>query len=294
MARWTPDPTFYPSPRLAMDAPSETLAYVALLEPDQRSRPDALGVVDLERGSDTYGSDRVDARNGESWRRAAPLRLERVQRGALPIRAAAACRASLPRRPRPEVVAHLRRRHQARSAHTEDRQDDRAGRADRKTGYSRPHTSHCGPDAIYMSALGGANGADGPGGIFRLDRERSSRSDLGAERGPQRCHTTSGGTSTRTRSCPASGPRLTWSRTASYPEKLLAGEYGHAMHIWDLRKRETPEDARRRSRAPDGARASPGTRSARRVGIRRRRRLDDDLSASIWHWYRDGRRVADP
>src|SRR5581483_6244339 len=55
MARWTPDPSFYPSPRLAMEAPAERLAYVALLEPDQTSRPDALGVLDLEPGSSTYG-----------------------------------------------------------------------------------------------------------------------------------------------------------------------------------------------------------------------------------------------
>ena len=55
MARWTPDPSFYPSPRLAMEAPAETLAYVAQLEPDQQSRPDAIGVIDLEGGSDAYG-----------------------------------------------------------------------------------------------------------------------------------------------------------------------------------------------------------------------------------------------
>jgi selenium-binding protein 1 len=55
MARWTPDRSFYPSPKLAMEAPPETLAYVALLEPDQTSRPDALGVTDLQQGSDTYG-----------------------------------------------------------------------------------------------------------------------------------------------------------------------------------------------------------------------------------------------
>jgi len=31
-----------------------------------------------------------------------------------------------------------------------------------KSGYSRPHTLHCGPDAIYISALGSADG-DSPG-----------------------------------------------------------------------------------------------------------------------------------
>jgi methanethiol oxidase len=39
-----------------------------------------------------------------------------------------------------------------------------------KTGYSRPHTSHCGPDGIYVGALGAPDG-DGPGGIFMLDHE---------------------------------------------------------------------------------------------------------------------------
>ena len=37
-----------------------------------------------------------------------------------------------------------------------------------RTGYSRPHTVHCGPDGIYVSALGSPDG-DGPGGIFLLD-----------------------------------------------------------------------------------------------------------------------------
>ena len=31
MATWTPDPSFYPSPRMAMKAAPETLAYVAVL-----------------------------------------------------------------------------------------------------------------------------------------------------------------------------------------------------------------------------------------------------------------------
>jgi hypothetical protein len=40
--RWTVDPTFYPTARLAMEAPAERYAYVAGLTPDQKSRPDAL------------------------------------------------------------------------------------------------------------------------------------------------------------------------------------------------------------------------------------------------------------
>ena len=47
MATWRPDPTFYPSPRLATQAPPEKLAYVATLDPT-RKRPDVMAVVDLD------------------------------------------------------------------------------------------------------------------------------------------------------------------------------------------------------------------------------------------------------
>src|SRR6266511_1168238 len=54
MATWTPDPTFYPSPKMAMTAPRETLAYVAVIDPERR-RPDALAVLDLDPQSAAYG-----------------------------------------------------------------------------------------------------------------------------------------------------------------------------------------------------------------------------------------------
>jgi len=54
MPRLIPDQSFYASPTTAMDAPREQLAYVAMLNPDP-SRPDAIGVVDLDPGASTYG-----------------------------------------------------------------------------------------------------------------------------------------------------------------------------------------------------------------------------------------------
>jgi hypothetical protein len=36
MANWIPDPTFYPSPRLAAGAPPEKLAYMASFDPSRR------------------------------------------------------------------------------------------------------------------------------------------------------------------------------------------------------------------------------------------------------------------
>jgi len=49
-----PDPTFYASPKLAMEAPAETYAYMVMLSPDG-SQPDALGVADVDPTSASYG-----------------------------------------------------------------------------------------------------------------------------------------------------------------------------------------------------------------------------------------------
>ena len=54
MPRLTPDHSFYPSPTMAMAAEPETLAYVAMLNPDPQ-KPDALAVVDLDPESRRYG-----------------------------------------------------------------------------------------------------------------------------------------------------------------------------------------------------------------------------------------------
>jgi methanethiol oxidase len=55
MAQWKPDPTFYASAQLASEAPAEELAYVALLSSNGNGRTDALGVVDTDPRSGTYG-----------------------------------------------------------------------------------------------------------------------------------------------------------------------------------------------------------------------------------------------
>ena len=46
MVTWTPDPSFYPSPRMAMKARPRTLAYVATLIPTQGARRDYVVDVD--------------------------------------------------------------------------------------------------------------------------------------------------------------------------------------------------------------------------------------------------------
>ncbi|HEU5209899.1 MAG TPA: selenium-binding protein SBP56-related protein, partial [Longimicrobiales bacterium] len=66
MARLLPDPTFYPTPSMASEAPPERLAYVALLASGENGHTDALGVVDTDPDSPTYGTlvGRVDFPHG--------------------------------------------------------------------------------------------------------------------------------------------------------------------------------------------------------------------------------------
>jgi len=106
-----------------------------------------------------------------------------------------------------------------------------------KTGYSRPHTFHCGPDGLYASALGAPDG-DGPGGVFLLDHDDFSiKGQWEVDRGPQelaydiwwnigfdRIVTSEWGT-----------PNMV--EAGVNPELLLGGKYGHHLHVWDMRKR---------------------------------------------------------
>src|SRR5262245_64300500 len=57
MTLWKPDATFYPSPRMAMEAPAEKIAYVAGLNCGRNDKPDALLVVDVDPESKTYGEE---------------------------------------------------------------------------------------------------------------------------------------------------------------------------------------------------------------------------------------------
>jgi selenium-binding protein 1 len=66
--QWKPDPSFYPSPTLASTAPVEGVAYVALLNPRPNGHPDALGVVDVNAESRSYGQliGQVEFPNGDN------------------------------------------------------------------------------------------------------------------------------------------------------------------------------------------------------------------------------------
>src|SRR6202050_3464435 len=165
---WKTDPTFYPSPKRAMQAPAEKLAYVAALNANGGAQPDALLVVDVDRESDKYGQivGRVDMPNAGDelhhfgWN---------------------ACSATLcPYAPHP----HVERRYlvvpglRSSRLYIVDTKPDpkrptivkviEPAEVLARTGYSRLHTVHCGPEGIYVNGLGSPSG-EGPGGIFALD-----------------------------------------------------------------------------------------------------------------------------
>ncbi len=101
MTSLRPDPTFYPSPKMAMEAPPEQIAYVGIVNPTNDGRPDALGVLDVNPESSTYAQvvgrmefphagDELHHFVSSRRRRAAPFRLECVQRRAVPQHASPA------------------------------------------------------------------------------------------------------------------------------------------------------------------------------------------------------------
>jgi selenium-binding protein 1 len=161
-----------------------------------------------------------------------------------------------------------------------------------KSGYSRPHTIHCGPDAIYVSALGAPDG-NGPGGIFQMDHQTFEVTGAWEKgHGPQELSydfwwhlghdvmiTSEWGT-----------PNMV--ENGVNPELLLGAKYGHQLHVWDLRKRTHIQALDlgaehqmvlelRPSHNPNNAYGFVGVVTSLK-----------DLSASIWLWYREGTRWA--
>ncbi|HET6421036.1 MAG TPA: selenium-binding protein SBP56-related protein, partial [Geobacteraceae bacterium] len=142
-----PDPTFYPSPRMAMQAPREKLGYVATLNYGSNDRPDALAVVDLDPGSNKYGKVIHTLHM--------PYVGDELHHYGWSCCSSALC----PSAPHP----HLERRYlvvpglRSSRIYIIDTKPDPARPTISKiiepeeimerSGYSRPHTIHCGPDA---------------------------------------------------------------------------------------------------------------------------------------------------
>ncbi|MGA9412316.1 MAG: selenium-binding protein SBP56-related protein, partial [Roseobacter sp.] len=141
-----PDPTFHPTPKMAMEAPVENFAFTLMLSPDG-SQPDGLAVVDVNPTSDTYSQivhqvimpNKGDEFHHFGWN---------------------ACSSSLS-----PLTGHafLERRYliipgiRSSRIYVIDVKEPLKAKIHKiiepeevfeKTGYSRPHTIHCGPEGI--------------------------------------------------------------------------------------------------------------------------------------------------
>jgi methanethiol oxidase len=287
MPKLLPDQSFYPSPKMAIQAPSEKFAYVALLNGDPGS-PDAIAVVDLDPASKTYSKiinqvkmpNPGDELHHFGWN------------------ACSSCLCPYASHPHMErrflVVPGLR---SSRIHILDTKPDPREPKLVKviepeevkaRSGYSRAHTSHCGPDGIYMNALGSVEGK-GPGGIFVLDPQTFEvKGAWEVDRGPQYLaydfwwhlgHDTMITSEWGTPDMVENGVN---------PELLLAGKYGHALHVWDLHKRRHqqvldmgPEYQMALELRP----AHDPTEAYGFVGVVTSLK---DLSSSIWLWHHEG------
>lgn len=287
MAQWRPDPTFYPSPRLAMQGPPESLGYVAAFNPKKDGRPDAITVVDLAPGSPTYGQ--------------VTARVEMTQPGdELHHFGWNACSSALcPYAPHP----HIERRYlvvpglRSSRIHIIDTKPDprhpqivkviEPEEVAARARYSRLHTIHCGPEGIYVSALGSPEG-DAPGGIFLLDH--FSFEVLGQwemQRGPQSFsydfwwhlgHDTMVTSEWGTPNMIEDGLN---------PDLLLNSKYGRQLHFWDLRRRRHLQAIDLGSEHQMVLELRAAHDPTKPYGFVNVVVSLKDLSSSIWLWSRD-------
>jgi selenium-binding protein 1 len=269
-----------------MQAPREGLAYVAALSANGGKKPDAMVVVDVNSESKTYGQivGRVDMPNvGDElhhfgWNACSSALCPyaahpHVERRYLIVPGLRSSRIYIldtkPDPRQPKIVKVIE-------------PDEMKAR----TGYSRPHTVHCGPDGIYLSALGSPSG-DGPAGIFALDHytfEPLGRWEV--ERGPQyfgydfawhlgydTAITSEWGT-----------PNMV--EDGVNPEALLAGKYGHSVHVWDLRKRRHLQALDLGAEQQMVLELRPAHDPTKAYGFAGVVVSLKDLSSSIWLWHR--------
>ncbi|MFI7482933.1 selenium-binding protein SBP56-related protein [Kocuria sp. M1R5S2] len=283
-----PDPTFYRSPAEAAAAPREKLAYVVAFD-RAAGRPDALTVVDLDPASESYGTvvgwadmpTTGDELHHFGWN---------------------ACSSALMHEG--HDMEGLARRYlllpglRSSNVHVADTHPDprnprvvktiTAGELARKAGYSRPHTLHCGPDGIYLSCLGTAEGDGGPGGIAVLDHDTFDVvGRWETDRGPQHLsydawwHLMQNTLVTSEWGTPA------MVENGLVPEQLLNQEYGHAVHFWDLAEGKHLQRVECGPEHQMVLELRPAHDPAASWGFVDSVVSTEDLSAAVFRWWRE-------
>jgi len=285
-----PDPTFHATAKLAMEAPAEQYAYCLMLSPDF-SRPDGLGVVDVNPKSSHYNKivhtvmmpNKGDEFHHFGWN---------------------ACSSALS-----PLSGHafLERRYLIIPGLRSSRiyvVDTKAGPTKakmhkiiepeevfRKTGYSRPHTIHCGPEGIYVSTLGGGgpDGTVGPPGIFVMDCETFDvlgRWEM--DRGPQDKHYDFWWNLPRDYMVSSEWALPPQFEKGIVPEDLLSNKYGHRLHFWDLRARRNVQTIDLGPNHQMALEVRPAHDPIKEYGFVGVVVDTTNLEGSIWTWWRDG------
>jgi methanethiol oxidase len=284
-----PDPTFYPSPKLAMEAPAENYAYVLMLSPDG-SQPDALGVVDVTLDSDSYGSvvhtvtmpNTGDEFHHFGWNACSsalsPLTGHAFLRRRFLI---------IPglRSSRIYIVDTDPHPTQAKLHKVIEPEE-----VFRKTGYSRPHTVHCGPEGIYISTLGGSgpDGTDGPPGVFIMDCETFDvlgRWEI--DRGPQRLHYDFWWNLPRDYMVSSEWGLPPQFENGIVAEDLLGNRYGHRIHFWDLSGRRNVQTIDLGANHQMALEVRPAHDPSREYGFLGVVVDTTNLEGSLWTWWRE-------
>lgn len=284
-----PDPTFYRSPDAAATAAPEQLAYVVAYDPAGRQR-DALAVLDCDPDSAGYGrvtgwTEFPSAGNELhhfGWNACSsalchdhsghdhdgPRRRYLLVPG---LRSSATYVLDTATDPRNPVLAHT----------------IEAAELAAKAGYSRPHTVHCGPGGIFMSALGGADGADGPGGVALIDHDTFEVvGPWERDRGEQFLaydvwwhlrHDTVVTSEWATPSMIENGLD---------PEDLLGRKFGHHLNFWSMSQRALTQRIDLGDQHQMVLELRPAHDPAQAWGFVGVVISVEDLSSSIWLWHR--------
>jgi methanethiol oxidase len=288
------DPTFYRTPGAAIAAAPEQLAYVVAFDPAGAAK-DALAVIDCDPGSSTYsgvvGWTELPTGGNElhhfGWNACSSAlcheghgQHEALERRYLLVpglrSSATYVLDTKPDPRRPELT------------HTIE-----AGELAAKAGYSRPHTVHCGPGGIFMSALGGANGNDGPGGVALIDHDTFEViGPWEADRGAQFFaydvwwhlnHDTVITSEWATPSMIENGLN---------PEDLLGRKFGHHVNFWSMSDRKLTQRVDLGDQYQMVLELRPAHDPSKAWGFIGVVISVEDLSASVWLWHRDRERWA--
>jgi methanethiol oxidase len=286
------DPTFYRSPAEAAAAPPEKLAYLATFS-RPADQPDALAVVDVDPDSASYaeviGFTELPGVGDElhhfGWN---------------------ACSSALcPTGDHQHgdrrylIVPGLR----SSRLHVFDTQPDQSQprlvktlgpeELGKRANYSRPHTVHCGPGAVFVSCLGGGE-EDGPGGVALLDHATFDVTGAWeADRGDQYLaydiwwHVMQDVAVTSEWATPS------MIEDGIVPELLLGRKYGHRLHFWNMNTRTNVQTIDLGDQHQMVLELRPAHNPDRLWGFAGVVVSVEDLSASIWLWHENPDRTGE-